>query len=78
MTTRISVYLLDEGVDCWRPVDAELISDNTYRIVGAPPDDTEIWQFKTGELVRCKVRRLSGDSAIVHDCLVAYERVNPT
>jgi hypothetical protein len=76
MNVTIYVYLLNEGTDCWRPVSAENVSGDIYRITGAPPDDTETWEFKTGELVRCKYKRLSGNFAVVTDCLVAYERVD--
>lgn len=65
----IYVYLLDEGTDCWRPVSAEHIRDDVYRILGQPPDpEDEKWEHLPGALVRCRQQRLSGG-----DCLVAYE-----
>jgi hypothetical protein len=68
----IYVYLLDEGTDCWRPVSAEHIRDDVYRIVGEPPDpEDEKWEYLPGAVVRCRQQRLSGG-----DCLVAYEAVN--
>ncbi len=70
MKTTVYVCLLDEGTDVWRPVAAEHIRDDIYRLVGEPPDHTETWQFQTGQSVRCKQRLLSGGT-----CLVAYERV---
>ncbi len=71
MNTTIYVYLLDEGVEVWRPVSAERVGDDVYRITDAQSnDDTETWEFKTGETVRCKERDLSGGRH-----LVAYERV---
>ena len=71
-TLTIYVQLLDEGTDVWRPVSAELMSAEIYRIVGDAPDPaTERWEFMPGELVRCRIQRLSdGDS------LVAYARAN--
>ena len=68
----IYVSLLDEGVDVWRPVSAEHIRDDVYRIVGEPPDpENEKWEFLSGELVRCRQQALSGGSS-----LVAYEAVS--
>jgi len=74
MATTIYVYLLEEGVDDWRPVDAELVGPGVYRIVGtnAHPE-TEHWEFQTGELVRCEEKTLTDNRP--HRCLVAVERV---
>jgi hypothetical protein len=36
-TSQIYVSLLDEGTDVWRPVAAEHIRDDIYRIVGEIP-----------------------------------------
>lgn len=68
-TEEIYVALLGEGVDVWRPVAAVRVAEGLYRIVGAPADDTENWQFPTGTLVRCKLREFEGGTH-----LVAYER----
>ena len=71
-TTTVYVSLLDEGVDVWRPVTAEHIRDDVYRIAGEPPDpEDENWEFLPGQLVRCRQHTLSGDSS-----LVAYEAVS--
>ena len=72
--TTIYVYLKDEGVDVWRPVEAAFLRDDVYRIVSvnAVPDDEE-WEFGSGELVRCERRVLSGG-----ECLVAVERLSDT
>ena len=75
MSVIIHVALLGEGTDCWRPVAAEHVSDDLYRITGKPPDDTEVWEFTTGELVRCACKTLSGDFGVSNDCLVAYEKL---
>ena len=71
--TTIYIYLVDEGTDVWRPVDAEHLSDNRYRIVtpNANPED-EHWQFQTGTVVRCEWRTLSGGRQ-----LVAVEPLEP-
>jgi hypothetical protein len=55
-TAQIYVALLDEGVDVWRPVQAERLSDSTYRILSQPYDRSiETWEFEPGELVLCEM-----------------------
>ena len=72
-TTTVYVSLLDEGVDVWRPVSAEHIRDDVYRIVGESPDpEDEQWQFLPGQHVRCRLQQLSEA-----ECLVAYEATSP-
>lgn len=69
--TTIYVYLLDEGVDVWRPVQARHIGTDRYQIVSVNiASGDELWQFNTGDTVRCKSRMLSDG-----EVLVAYERV---
>jgi hypothetical protein len=72
LSATIHVYLLEEGTDVWRPVSAEFIRDDIYRITGKPADDTEHWEFATGDIVRCKQQNFSGGKA----GLVAYEKVS--
>ena len=70
MNVTIYVSLLDEGTDMWRPVSAEHVRNNIYRITGGPPDDTEGWpQFAPGDTVRCRHQTLNGCL-----CLVAYKK----
>jgi len=57
VTETIYVYLLDEGVDGWRPVEG-LVESAGYRITGSEPEG-ENWQFKPGSLVRCEWRELA-------------------
>jgi len=64
-STKIYVYLLDEGTDVWRPVESERVSDGLYRLIGEPPNDTENWEFPTGSIVRVENRELSGGMALV-------------
>ncbi len=70
--TTIHVYLLDEGTDVWRPVEAVHLRDDLYQI---PADstipETETWEFQPGQIVRCKKRRLTRG-----DALVAVESVH--
>ena len=70
-SSTIYVYLLNEGTDVWRPVEAEHVGEDRYKIVSvnADPED-ESWQFQGGAIVRCRQQRLSGG-----ECLVAYELV---
>ena len=67
----IYVYLLDENIDTWRPVEAEHLGGDRYRItsVNASPED-EHWQFNNGDVVRCSNRVLLAGLAVV-----AYERI---
>lgn len=56
----IYVYLENEGVDVWRPVKAERLRADVYRIVSLNEDpDDEQWQFKTGDVVRCESKLFS-------------------
>ena len=73
--TVVFVALPDEGVDVWRPVAAEHLGGELYRLIDSPPDD-EQWEFATGSVVRCHMRRLSGDGGKLNDVLVAYEELN--
>jgi hypothetical protein len=60
-TERIFIPLLDEGVNVWRPTQAEPLADGTYRVLPTPdydPDD-EAWQFPPGSRVVCEVKKLS-------------------
>lgn len=73
-TTTVYVALLDEGVDVWRPVQAEHVGGDLYRLTGERPDD-EAWFFGAGDVVRCKERTLSGDYGRSEPVLAAYEKV---
>jgi len=53
---QIYIALLDEGVDVWRPVQAERLSGNTYRILSQAYDRRiESWQFEPGDVVLCEM-----------------------
>jgi hypothetical protein len=67
-TTIVSVLveLQDEGVDVWRPVQAEQLPDGSYRIVTANPEpEHEHWAFPTGSIVRCEERTFDGKPHLV-------------
>jgi hypothetical protein len=52
----IYVFLPDEAVDTWRPVQAEHLHDNVYHILDQPYDrDVETWQFEPGDEVQCEL-----------------------
>jgi hypothetical protein len=53
---QIFVKLLDEGVDVWRPVQAERQVDDAYKIVDQPYNrEIEEWEFGPGEVVVCEM-----------------------
>jgi hypothetical protein len=57
----IFVSLLDEAVDVWRPVEAERLDDNVYRIVDQPYNhEVETWQFEPGDEVVCEPTESGG------------------
>ena len=67
----IYVFLLDEGTEVWRPVEARRLGGDLYEVVSVNPDpEDEHWEFQTGNVVRCKHRRLSAGEHVV-----AYELV---
>ena len=55
---KIYMALLDEGIDVWRPIDAERLGPDIFRVIGPVPDG-ETWAFQPGEVVRCQKRKLS-------------------
>ena len=69
--TTIYIFLPDEAVDVWRPVEATHLGGDRYRIMSVNLDaDTERWQFDSGDIVRCERRELSDGEE-----LVACERI---
>jgi hypothetical protein len=76
----IFVYLLDEGTDVWRPIEAVSMGNDQYRIVSENKDpEDENWQFKTGQVVRCATRRLSdGDRLVAIEKAETDSRAEPT
>jgi hypothetical protein len=75
ITTQILVFLPEEAVDTWRPVDAQAVGPGIYRIVSPNPDpDDEVWEFKSGDVVRCEERPVEGSERR----LVAIAKVERT
>jgi ClpX C4-type zinc finger protein len=72
-TETIYVWLPEEGVDVFRPVTAQPLHDDLYRLIDAPPEG-EVWEFQQGDTVRCLHRQLSGDEGKITDYLLAGEK----
>lgn len=54
-TVKIYVSLLDDGLEVWRPVQAEHLHDNVYRIATQPYDRAaESWEYEPGDVVLCE------------------------
>ena len=70
-TKTIYIELLDEGTPCWRPVDAEELGGELYRITGQRPDD-EIWAFVQGDIVKCRIQNFQESGSQ----LVAFEKTS--
>ena len=64
----VFVRVLNQSTEAWRPVDAEHVSGDRYRLLGDKPDD-ETWPFATGDVVRCRPRGPLGSQQ-----LAAYEK----
>lgn len=56
-TRTVYIELLDEGVDVWRPVDAE-VEDGDLMLLPPEAPSGERWAFPPGSLVRCETRDL--------------------
>lgn len=50
----VNVELLDEGVQVWRPVVAEVVAGGLHRLT--PGRGGEVWAFPPGSVVRCERR----------------------
>jgi hypothetical protein len=56
VTAQIFVRLLHEGIEVWRPIQAERYQDGSFRIVDQPDDPRdEQWEFEPGEHVACEM-----------------------
>jgi hypothetical protein len=60
----IYVYLPEEAVDVWGPVEPELVAPGICRITSSHPED-EVWQFRSGDLVCYELRQLDGGEHLV-------------
>jgi hypothetical protein len=67
--TTIHVNMIGQGISILRPVQAEHLTRDIYRIVEPVPEG-ERWKYETGQAVRCRKQKLSSGKA-----LVAFEEV---
>ena len=68
MSERDTIYvaLLDEGIDVWRPVEAQKLSHDRYLIVDQAYDPgIERWEFQPGSVVRCRKEKRDSRSILV-------------
>ena len=70
--TDIYVYLPNEGMDAWRPVKAEHVQDDLFRIVDMKEDEDEVWEFNFGDLVVCKMTEFAEGQHLAAVC-IAYQ-----
>ena len=50
---QIYMPLIEEAVECWRPIEAERIGADLYLVVGTVPEG-EVWTFQPGDAVLCR------------------------
>jgi hypothetical protein len=63
---QLHVKLVDEVVDVWRPIAAELLRGDIYRISEQPYDRaTEAWEFEPGDVVVAELMESSGGPILV-------------
>lgn len=63
----IYVALKNEGTKVWRPILAEKLEENIYKIKGYfeyDSEDEEL-EFLPGEIVICKIENLTGENVLV-------------
>lgn len=66
-TKVIYVQLLEEGTRVFRPTQGIRLEGEWFRLLPTDdydPDD-EVWEFPPGSTVRCELRRLNGEMALV-------------
>jgi len=70
----IYLYLMNTDMEIWRPVEAERVAGSIFKILSENenPED-EVWQFQTGDLVRCESRTLF--DCTHKGCMVAVEKI---
>jgi len=68
-TKTVYLELLEEGTKCWRPVQAEHLNGELYRIVGQKPEG-EVWPFSVGDIVKCRKHTFQNGIG-----LLAYEKL---
>jgi hypothetical protein len=71
-TVQIYVAVVDDGTEVWRPVQARVVGDDVFELLGVIPAE-ESWQFQPGARVRCKTKVFANGER----GQVAYEQVAP-
>jgi len=62
----VYVKLIGEGTTVWRPVDAERVSSDVFRLSSGVVEPGEQWEFQPSSLVRCVPHIFaSGESGLV-------------
>ncbi|URW74472.1 hypothetical protein M9980_07705 [Sphingomonas donggukensis] len=56
--------LHNAGADVWRPVEAEVLPLERFKIIGPMPND-EVWRYAPGSIVRCEVQRREHGETLV-------------
>ena len=56
-TATIWMPLQGEGQDVWVQVEAEVVGDSTFRVLGPEPDG-QAWAFGPDAIVRCEQKKL--------------------
>jgi hypothetical protein len=64
MPITLYLKLRNEGTDVWRPVEAEPVAANLYRILSHPVEH-EDWPVTQNEIVECENQILSGEECLV-------------
>lgn len=63
-TVTIHVALLNEGTNCWRPVQALPVEDDLFKIVDVVPAG-EHWEFQPERIVRCQQHEFSDGTGLL-------------
>jgi hypothetical protein len=63
--TTVYVYLPNESVEVWRPVEAKDEGNLVYRLADTPATEDEVWEFPPGSRVRCEWRNLGSGPTLV-------------
>ncbi len=54
----VLIALLNEDVECWRPVHADELGSGLYRLQGPVPDG-EVWEYQPGDVVKAEEKVFS-------------------
>jgi hypothetical protein len=77
-TNTIYVRLLNEEVDVWRPVTAEALGGERYRIISENTDpEDEKWEFETGNVVHCVEKKLMDGTKSISRLVAISKGSNP-